>query len=377
MKKKFLYTAIFAAMIGLASCNEDFNADVAAPQTWEQEEILAASGMTITPAADINLETVTEDSVKLFSYQVNNQVEGSKIENLTAYISKQDVEEWYKIEVNADGKASVEVLQKTIEDLYGKKDEMRTLALKAEASMNIDGEALFLSAEKVSVNITPKKPLIIPEYYIVGNIQGWSTETKSCALYPVNLEQSIFAYTTDFSNNNAGTPNFKIWAAADFGNWDNTIGTQIDGDTNLEGTLVQGNVGAIQTPDNGIYTLTLDLINMKYEMVKEENQSPAEYQSIGLAGDFNNWGNTAGVGDLDLIKSAPHNWYYNGLVIEAEGKIKFRVDDLWDTNWGGNFNIGDTPFGNTERGGGDIIIPAGTYDVFFNDITGQFAFFAR
>ena len=31
MKKKFLYTAIFAAMIGLASCNEDFNADVAAP----------------------------------------------------------------------------------------------------------------------------------------------------------------------------------------------------------------------------------------------------------------------------------------------------------------------------------------------------------
>ena len=123
MKKKFLYTAIFAAIIGLASCNEDFNADVAAPQTWEQEEILAASGMTITPAADINLETVTEDSVILFSYQVNNQVEGSKIENLTAYVSKQDVEEWRKIEVDAEGKASVEVLQKTIEDLYGKKDE--------------------------------------------------------------------------------------------------------------------------------------------------------------------------------------------------------------------------------------------------------------
>lgn len=376
MKKKFLYTAIFAAMIGLASCNEDFNADVAAPQTWEQEEILAASGMTITPSADINLETVTEDSVKLFSYQVNNQVEGSKIENLTAYISKQDVEEWYKIEVNADGKASVEVLQKTIEDLYGKKDEMRTLALKAEASMNIEGEAIYLASEKISLNVTPKKPLILPEYYIWGNIQGWQKDAKTCALYPLDLEQSIFTYTTDFSNG-GGDAYFKIWAAEDFGEDDKTLGTQNNGDTSLTGTLVQGNVGAIQTPDKAIYTLTVDLINMKYEMVKEENQSPAEYQSIGLAGDFNNWGNTAGVGDLDLIKSAPHNWYYHGLVIEAEGKIKFRVDDLWDTNWGGNFNIGDTPFGNTERGGGDIIIPAGTYDVFFNDITGQFAFFAR
>ena len=374
MKKKFLYTAIFAAMIGLASCNEDFNADVAAPQTWEQGEILAASGMTITPAADINLETVTEDSVILFSYQVNNQVEGSKIENLTAYVSKQDVEEWRKIEVDAEGKASVEVLQKTIEDLYGKKDEMRTLVLKAEASMNIDGEALFLSAEKVSVNITPKKPLIIPEYYIVGNIQGWNTGTKSCALYPVNLEESIFTYTTDFSNNNAGTPNFKIWAAADFGNWDNAIGTQIDGDTNLEGKLVQGNVGAIQTPDNGIYTLTLNLIEMKYEMVKEENQSVAEYTSIGLVGGFNGWNQ---VDNVQLIKAAPHNWYISNFTVESESELKFNADKAWTVSWGAGVNLGDTPFGKADLNGANFKLPAGTYDVFFNDITGQFAFFAR
>lgn len=374
MKKKFLYTAIFAAMISMTSCNEDFNADVAAPQAWEQEEMIETASMTITPVADINLETITEETVKLFNYQVTGQIEGSTIENLKAYVSKQDAEAWQKIEIDNSGNTTVEVLQKTIEGLYGKKDDMRTLNLKAEASMNIDGQAVYLSAEKISINVTPKKPLIVPEYYIVGNIQGWSQEAKTCALYPVSLETSTFTYTTDFSNGGAGDPNFKIWSAADFGNnnWDLTLGTQIDGDTSLEGTLVQGNVGAIKTPDNSIYTLTVNLIDMTYIMAKEENQSPTEYTTIGMIG-FNGWDT-----DVDMTLASPHNWYYQGLIIEAESPIKFRANDIWDDSWGGSINLNEEPFGTSIYNSSDnMTIPAGTYDVFFNDITGQFAFFAR
>lgn len=373
MKKKFLYTAIFAAIIGMASCNEDFNADVAAPQTWEQEEILAVSGMTITPAAGINLETATEKTVKLFDYQVSNQIEGSKIENLTAYISKQDVEAWLKIEVDADGKASVENLQSVMEQLFGKSEDKRTLSLKAEASMNIDGEALFLGSEKVAIDITPKKPLVLtlPEYYLVGEIQDWKTDAKTCPLFPTGVDKE-FTITTDFSKSGSAKPNFKIWADADFGVWEKTLGAQSDGDISLEGTLKEGG-GAILTPENGFYTFTVNFTTMKYSLVKEENQTPTEYSTIGLIGEFNGWGD-----DLDMLPSSPHNWYYPGFVVETEGQIKFRADDLWDNSWGGVINLGETPFGISQfKSNDNIIIPAGTYDVLFNDITGRYAFYKK
>lgn len=373
MKKKFLYTAIFAAMIGLASCNEDFNADVAAPQTWEQEEILATASMTITPATGVNLETTTEETVKLFDYQVENQLEGSTIENLTAYISKQDVEAWQKIEVDANGKANVESLQSVMEELFGKSAEMRTLNIKAEASMNIDGEALYLGSEKVLIEITPKKPLVLtlPEYYLVGNIQNWSPVEKTAPLFPTETDNK-FTVITDFSNSNAGTPNFKIWASDDFGTWEKALGAQTDGDTSLNGILKE-NGGAILTPDNGIYTFTVDFTTNNYSLVKEANQTPAEFLTIGLIGEFNGWGD-----DLDMLPSSPHNWYYPGFDIETEGQIKFRADDKWDNSWGGVINLSETPFGISQfKSNDNMTIPAGTYDVLFNDITGRYAFYKK
>ena len=278
-----------------------------------------------------------------------------------------------KIEVDANGKANVESLQSVMDGLFGKSAEMRTLNIKAEASMNIDGEALFLGSEKVLIEITPKKPLVLtlPEYYLVGNIQNWSPVEKTAPLFPTETDNK-YTVTTDFSNSNAGTPNFKIWAADDFGTWAKALGAQTDGDTSLSGTLKE-NGGAILTPDNGIYTFTVDFTTNNYSLVKETNQTPTEFLTIGLIGEFNGWGD-----DLDMLPSSPHNWYYPGFVIETEGQIKFRADDKWDNSWGGVINLSETPFGISQfKSNDNMTIPTGTYDVLFNDITGRYAFYKK
>lgn len=370
MRKTIVYASLIAAMVGVTACNEDFNTDVAQPQTWEQEEMAAIAELSISAAEGINLETANGDSVQFVSYTVAQQLEGSTLSNFWTEVSKPGSSEIAKLATNAQGMVSVDELQGIIENMYGKKAENRELNVTASLDMTLEGQSILLTTKTpISVSVMPKTPVVIPEYYIVGSIQAWDTTTKTCAFYPTDLTNSIFTFTTDFSNNSESEPNFKIWAAADFGNWDKALGTAIDGDTSLEGKFVE-NGGAIKTPSNEIYTITIDLINMSYQMAKEENQSPTVYANMGLIGDFNGWGS-----ELQMTQSSPHNWYYTGL--EAEGGIKFRSGDNWETSWGTDINIGEKIYGTADLKGDNITLPKGIYDVFFNDITAQFVFYAR
>ena len=44
----------------------------------------------------------------------------------------------------------------------------------------------------------------------------------------------------------------------------------------------------------------------------------------------------------------------------TDGKMKFRANNSWDVNWGDN--------------GGDIIVTAGKYDIWFNDLDRRYTF---
>ena len=56
--------------------------------------------------------------------------------------------------------------------------------------------------------------------------------------------------------------------------------------------------------------------------------------------------------------------------MENDGKVKFRANGSWDINWGGT----ELPAGTGYQNGPDIMLSAATYNVYFNDITGQYIF---
>ena len=210
---------------------------------------------------------------------------------------------------------------------------------------------------------------ISPEYYLVGALQSWSDQNMSC------LMTAETAMVQNFTTKWTGDANLKIWLGSDFGKWDNAFGSASgDGASAAEGKL-KANGGAIVCPEkDAYYTFTADFSTMTYKWTKLANQNPTEFEYVGLIGVGGKWSDGD---DIDLKQVAPHNWYLAKQEIPAGG-LKIRADHKWrdDGNWGfgegQNYENKGTLI--TSGGSGNIPVPAGTYNIYFNDITGAYAF---
>lgn len=210
---------------------------------------------------------------------------------------------------------------------------------------------------------------IAPEYYLVGALQSWSDQNMSC------LMTAETAMVQNFTTKWTGDANLKIWLGSDFGKWDNAFGSASgDGVSAAEGKL-KANGGAIVCPKkNAYYTFTADFSTMTYKWTKLANQNPTEFKYVSLIGVGGKWNEGD---DIDLKQVAPHNWYLAKQEIPAGG-LKIRADHKWrdDGNWGfaegQNYENKGTLI--TSGGSSNISVPAGTYNIYFNDITGAYAF---
>ena len=210
---------------------------------------------------------------------------------------------------------------------------------------------------------------IAPEYYLVGALQSWSNQNMSC------LMTAETAMVQNFTTKWTGDANLKIWLGSDFGKWDNAFGSASgDGASAAEGKL-KANGGAIVCPEkDAYYTFTADFSTMTYKWTKLANQNPTEFKYVSLIGVGGKWNEGD---DIDLKQVAPHNWYLAKQEIPAGG-LKIRADHKWrdDGNWGfaegQNYESKGTLI--TSGGSSNISVPAGTYNIYFNDITGAYAF---
>ncbi|MBQ7443768.1 MAG: DUF5115 domain-containing protein [Bacteroidaceae bacterium] len=207
---------------------------------------------------------------------------------------------------------------------------------------------------------------VAPQYYMVGALPGWNEEgARKALLYPTSA--SVMTYTSKYT----GAWDLKIWNANDLGNWDNCYGCVVDGCSDATGALISSGAQAISAPSAEFYTFTFDLGTMTYTWTKLDNQTPTEYEAIGIIGDFNGWG-----GDIDMSQVTPHNWYAEATV--TGGGLKFRANHDWAVNWGAELTVDEGSFYATgTNGGANIQVPEGNYAFYLNDITGQFAIVKR
>ena len=73
-----------------------------------------------------------------------------------------------------------------------------------------------------------------------------------------------------------------------------------------------------------------------------------------------------------VSNSNTHNWYISNLEIAEASEFKFKANHDWAVNWGSDADLTKTYFGVGAQNGSNIVLPAGTYNIYFNDITGQF-----
>lgn len=228
------------------------------------------------------------------------------------------------------------------------------------------GDEVFYGNVK-SITTFGEKPSSYHIYYMVGELTGWDASNKDFAFYPES--NTVHSYTAQFT----GAAGLKIWMKDDFGNWDTAYGAIFAGDDSESGPLTQSGAGTIVCPEPGAYyTLTVDFANMSYEWTKVADQNPTTYYNVSLIGGFNSW-----TDDYDLTQVIPHNWH-TVFTLQSATELKFRANHDWQVNWGDGGDINKKEYG---KGsiicGGNINCPAGTYDVFFNDITGEYLFVVK
>ncbi|REC46436.1 SusF/SusE family outer membrane protein [Chryseobacterium pennipullorum] len=197
------------------------------------------------------------------------------------------------------------------------------------------------------------------DLYLVGDATagGWDNSATNAKLYPLQKSATagIYSYTGYFA---AG--GFKL--IQNPGSWDPQYGMGASAGSLLAG----GGSSNIPVAAAGYYKLTIDINTLKYTLTAISDPT-VSYTTISMIGTASGDWNT----DVDLEKSTfdPHIWVKKKVAMN-EGEFKFRANHDWTTSWG----IAQEFFGVTTIGGANIPLTSSfNYDVYFNDITGEYS----
>lgn len=443
--KKIALLSIFAGLFFTACVEGDYGIKPVGPQTNGQEDAVTfPTGLTAAAVSPIDLAAVEADSVAIAAYTPAEVAFGT-IDNFRIV-----VDDTYEFSVGTDMKVPVKDLQDMVVEAYGKRPSARTFAARLEADVMVGGQASYVSSSSFEVVLTPQAPFISNAYYLIGNMNNWSDADAKNFKFKHSgkdvYEDPVFTITFTAgadcywkiipqSNYDAG----NAWNEGTTG----VVGVAVDGDSATEGTLVTEKPQAGKIPAEGMYKMTINMIEYTYTIQKLEFEEyiyvPGNHQgwnpgaapalwcsnfdgvytgfsnlngdfkftrvrgwdseynythfttfSTGLSqGDGTNikmatsgfyyvkadvaagsltatqtttWGiiGPAQAGgwdaDTDMTWNADKGcWYAAGVTLTA-GEMKFRANDGWDINVGGEF-------GNLVENGENIAVEAGTYDI--------------
>ncbi len=250
----------------------------------------------------------------------------------------------------------------TTPNLLAWQDDPRFGGFQTPVIPGVGDWLITLDMNKLSYKYEPKET----KYYVVGEPNGWNQDNKNCMFYA--LGGNVYNYTTYWPNQWS----LKIWDQDHFGDWIACWGG-VNGSTEAKGTLVNSDAGAFGPSESGAWaTLTINMVTKSYEWTII-NEPATTYEAISVIGAFCNW-SADGEIDLQQLEKAPHNWYVRA-TLSADTELKFRANHNWDTkDWGcdGSGEINQEKYYVTP-GGSNIKVPAGTYDFFLNDITGNWS----
>lgn len=231
------------------------------------------------------------------------------------------------------------------------------------------------------VELKDAEPIMF--YLIGGNIGtiNWDTKDENIGVstFPMFL-QSGYAYDKvtgagEITYLNYFTTDGWKLQPSDLDNWD--YGFMNGGSDN---TAVYRNGGSdagdIKCNPAGYYLVTVNT-GSNTCTIESQDITPAVYERVCITGSFNEWV------DADMVpvntNGENHVWCYTLTVADdVVEQIKFKLPDTWDTNWGYGSEDGEiSTCGKGTSGGKNIGVPAGTWIIMFNDITGEFSIIAK
>ena len=333
MKKFLLYSLLGVAALSATSCSEDFNEDVAAPQSWEQEAAITLPTVAANPVASIDLATAG-DSVKVFTVSNATMPEGTTVTNYRLQMSAEN----HTAEVKADnnGKIATADLQAFIENAYGKRPTEREISAHVFANLMKDGQASLLNLSIINILATPVAPQISKNYYLIGAPSAWD---PTCVTMPFNhsgkdvYEDPVFSIVFPATEG-------EIWFAVtdditvEKNDWSQVFGcAEGNGNNGEEGNIKRradltddGSFKVVVNGDAKFIKMTLNMMDYTYKLEKLNFQ-----EFIYVPGNHQGWNpDTAAA-----LQSPAYDGVYVGYTY-LNGNFKFTKERNWNAEY--NFN---------------------------------------
>lgn len=378
MKKLGIFCAALLAL-GFASCDD--KSDLGIAQTNPQETVMSANGVTVDFGSGIAGNAL--DLSDYLDYNVNTP--GTPIPVIKLAEAKdlpEGAEVSFAMQIAADenfsnpttipvenGCVAPEAWDSWFRTTLGKSPAAKDNYVRFAAYISYAGqlsrvgtENTWFASKKLSVTPVPLDITIEDSYYLIGTINGWSLADTNP--FKHNDSQSVyddpnFTITVEITEEEAEA---GWWwkvapaSAVTAGDWDKVIGTDIDGNPELEGKLVDTKAQAGCIKEAGTFMMTINLMDMTYSFKK--------LSYLYTPGNSNGWNQ----GNSQLLSYDAEAGVYKGLAY-LDGEFKFTNQADWNgTNYG---NAGTEGTLTTDPGAGNLSAEKGLYyiEVNVDDLT--------
>lgn len=263
--------------------------------------------------------------------------EGAEVSFEMQLASKEDYSDAVTIPV-VDGAVDSKTWDDTFRSQLGRSPKAKDNYVRFAAYASYDGQLsrlgttdTWFAAKKLTVTPVPMNFVIEENYYLIGTINGWALDNA----FPFShtdadvYDDPNFTITVEISEEEAAA---GWWwkvapasAVAD-NSWTNVVGTVVNGDEALEGSLMQGTeeaeAGAGCINEAGTFLVTINLMDMTYSFKKMEY--------MYTPGASNNWSFET----CQLLTYNADQGKYMGYAY-LDGEYKFTMTPDWDgTNLG-------------------------------------------
>lgn len=367
MKKLSILIMALITLVGFNACTSDddvvFIANPDAEGIHFTNAFASTYDLTQMEKGDVVERFVWNEIDVNVPTNINYELQGSLTEDFENYEAIGSTPS-NNVDVTADQ------LIKLAEDAELDENNSIDMYFRVVASPGTAGEMAHVSPTVSFSAIIPTEVEFV-NFFLVGDATaaGWDPNNNNTPLFidPTNPKKYYFTGRFDGSGDKEG---FKLLEV--LGQWQPQWGLK-DGSLS-NSTILGSDPSAFPVDADAYYSFTMNTDEMTYSFESYDASGATTYDKIGLvgAGTTVGWPNDDNpTPDILLTKSPfdPHIWYVKDVVLSEAG-IKFRANQDWTTNWGGGEN-----FPNGQATNDDIIVSkAGTYNVWFNDLTGRYIF---
>jgi len=208
----------------------------------------------------------------------------------------------------------------------------------------------------ITIQLTPYRGVFPKvDLFLVGpgTSAGWSVDNNNMPIYRDPKENAKQYYTGYFN-----ADGFKLIEQIGF--WAPMYGAN-GAAVQYRATEGDPDPSVFPTTAAGYYSFEINLEELTYKITPYTGPMTT-YATITLTGSVLTGDDTGWSMDVPLVKSDFDGHIWKVTQTLKAGKMKFRANNSWDVSWGDN--------------GGDIIVEAGKYQIWFNDLDGRYMFIA-